>query len=221
MRYLLLLAFWSVGYAAQAQNLSAGLRASGNYFLQRSSGASGKAGLKQLPGTKAGIAPEAFLRYQGKKSWAAEFALTTDRMQQQYWWSGGADMVPAPQYRSSFSTRSIEAAIDLQYEIRCQRMASVQGLKNLHSYVGIGTSLSRIQQQGFVTTPEAGAVPHNSEYWYHWISLSKTIRYDVNKNFSLMTGGQCGMNSMTMFRNANSPEPALRFSLKLGAAYNW
>ena len=220
MRYLLLLAFWFIGENAHAQQFSAGLRASGNYFLQRTDRPVGKAGLKSMPGTKANVAPEAFLRYQGKKSWAAEFALTTDRMQQQYWWNGNSITALQPSL-VRYNARSIEAAINLQYELRCQQMASVPALKNFHSYIGIGTSLSRVQQQGFIVGSEGDTRPHNTEYWYHWISLSKTIRYDVNKNFSLTTGGQCGMNSVTMFRGTNLAEPSIRFSLKLGAAYNW
>jgi hypothetical protein len=218
MRYLVLIAFWFLGSTAQAQHLSAGLRASGNFSLQRA-GAGSKMALKPLQGAKPSVAPEAFLRYQGRKCWAAEFAVTTDRMQQQYWWAGTEQA--SGLNRSTFNTRSVEAAINLQYEIRCHRMASIQSLKNLHSYIGLGTSLGMMQQQAVLLTPAGESATKNSEYWYHWISLSKTLRYDVNRHFSVQTDGQCGMNTSTMFRNASTPEAALRFSLKLGATYNW
>lgn len=217
MKYLLVLAFWSIGFAAEAQHMSAGLRGSANLMMQRN----GKAGIKPLAGTGATIAPEAFLRYQGKKSWAAEFAVTTDRMQQQYWWTGMNEIQAPGLIRTTYNTRSVEAAINLQREIRCQRLSSVPALKKLHSYVGVGTSLAHMQQQGIALSPSGETKTQNSEYWYHWISLSKTIRYDVSKNFSLQTGGQCGMNTMTMFRSAAIPEPSLRFSVQLGASYNW
>lgn len=220
MRYLLLLAFFFAGFAAGAQHFSAGLRGSGNVYMQRTS-KTAKPGFKMVAGSSATVAPEAFLRYQGRKSWVAEFALTTDRMQQQYWWAGNTEFQNPVAGNASFSSRSIEAAINLQYEVRCNRMASIPALRNFHSYVGVGMSLSRIQDRNVAFMPNAESGPRNSEYWYHWISLSKTLRYDVNRHFSLQTGAQCGMNSATMFRPVNTGEPALRFSLKLGASYNW
>lgn len=223
MRFPLLLCFLLAGVSGYAQKINVGLRASGNYYMQR---APGRQGVKTMERSHLTVGPEVFLRYQIKKSWVAEFAVNTQRIEQQYWWAGH-NTDAAVYYPGSYRLRNdryVDAALSLQREIRCSKMASVPGLKNFHSYIGVTAGITNVYGKDlFVSTRESGErYSNSSEYWYHWIGLMKTLRYDVSNRFSVIGAGQCSADPGRLFSEFNGQsQPCLRFSVKLGASYNW
>lgn len=223
MKLSLLLCFLLAGTGTYAQQVALGLRASGNYYMQRGAG---KPGIKAMDGTHMTVAPEVFVRYQTKSRWAAEFAVNTQRIEQQYWWAGH-NTDAAVYYPGSYQLRTsryIDATLSLQREIRCSKMASLPGMKNLHSYIGVTAGITNVQGKDlFVSSRESSdGYSGSNEYWYHWIGLMKTVRYDVNRKFSVIGAGHCSADPGKLFSEYNGQsQPSLRFSLKLGASYNW